>query len=152
MAAGNRLEFRGMDKFREVLRNLPFELRNEATGIVEGAATGAMQEMEQKYPLSLGRKRRGRFIPGGQLRKGLKIEYNPSRFGAHATLRNVAPHAFIFENGTELRETGKGYKRGQAAPGRVFIPTAIKHRRRMNRELVAMLERNGLLVTSDGNF
>lgn len=142
-----------MQRLREDLRNLPYELRNEAVNIVESAASAAMAEMDQKYPISLGQKRRGRFVPGGQLRRGLKLEYhNDQQFGAWVTLRNKAPHASLFENGTELRKTAKGFERGSARPGRVFVPTAIKHRRKMNRALIAMLERHGLKVTSDGDF
>lgn len=152
MAGGNRFVFEGMQKFREQLRNLPFELRNEGTRIVEGSANAAMEEIRAKYPITAGRKVRGRFIPGGQLRKGLRIKYETSDFGARAVLINSAPHAYIFENGTELRETAEGWKRGSARPGRVFVPIAIKHRRRMNRELMRLLERAGLRVTSDGDL
>jgi len=154
MARGNRFEFHGMAKFREALRNLPYELRNEATVIVEDSAKAAKEEMAAKYPISLGRKRRGRFIPGGQLRKGLKLEYRGGQtpFGAWVTVRNTAPHANIFENGTELRTTATGAERGSAKPGRVFVPIAIKHRRRMNRQLMRMLESHGLLVTGDGDL
>lgn len=152
MPSGSTFQFHGMASFRDMLRNLPYQLRNEAVRIVESAASAAMVEIEHKYPISMGRKRRGRFIPGGQLRKGLKLEYHSSEFGAWVTLRNKAPHANIFENGTELRETAEGWKRGSASPGRVFVPTAIKHRRRMNRHLIAMLERNGFRVSGDGNL
>lgn len=149
----SKFNFQGMDKFREALRDLPYQLRGEARNIVESAASAAMAEMEQKYPISLGQKRRGRFVPGGALRKGLRITYHTdSEFGAWATVRNIAPHASLFENGTELRKTAKGYERGQTKPGRVFIPTAIKHRRKMNRALMAMMERHGLKVTSDGDL
>lgn len=152
MAGGNRFVFEGMQKFREDLRNLPFELRNEGTRIVEGAAKAAMAEAKEKYPITAGRKVRGRFIPGGALRKGLKIKYETSDFGARAVVINTAPHAYIFENGTELRETAKGWKRGSARPGRVFVPIMIKHRARMYRALEALLKRAGLVTTSDGNY
>ena len=148
----NRFVFEGMQEFREALRNLPMDLRNEGTVIVERAANNAMRETFQAYPISMGRKRRGRFIPGGQLRKGLRIAYESSPFGARAVVRNTAPHAFIFENGTEMRETAQGWKRGSARPGRIFVPIMIKHRRRMNSELIGLLRRAGLIVISDGDL
>lgn len=148
----NRFVFEGMAQFREELRKLPMDLRNEGTVIVEGAAKAAMAETFEKYPISRGRKRRGRFIPGGQLRKGLRIQYEPSPYGARAVVVNKAPHAYIFENGTEMRETATGAKRGAARPGRVFIPTMIKYRRQMNQQLMALLRRAGLIVSSDGDL
>ena len=155
----NTFVFEGLSKYREQLRKLPMDFRNEATRVVEGAARAAMAEAFQKYPVSQGRTRKGRFIPGGQLRKGLKIKYEPSQFGARAVVINTAPHAWIFENGTEVRQTGKGANRGftvpggkPSGPGRVFVPTMIQHRRRMNRALIDILVRAGLIVTSDGNL
>jgi hypothetical protein len=55
----------------------------------------------------------------------------------------------MFENGTMVRHTRIGANRGAMPPGHVFVPTAIRHRAAMYRNLRDMLEREGLLVTGN---
>lgn len=137
--ANNRIVFSGLEELRAALTKLPEDLKNEAKSIVRGAADEAAYEVRQKYP-------RGT----GNLRNGVRVTSQASgSFGVGATVRNDAPHAWIFENGTQTRRTRRGWNRGVMPPGRVFVPTMRKHRRAMYEELKVTLRSHGLLVTGD---
>ena len=79
--------------------------------------------------------------PRGNLKQRLKVTLREgNEFGAGGMVKNTAPHAFIFEQGTQARYVttrplGRaknfGYRRGAMPPGRVFIPIAIRRRREM---------------------
>jgi len=131
-----RLTITGLDELRYALTHLPAQLAEEAEAIIDNRAELMKAEVYQRYPKRT-----------GNLRKGLVIK--DAARGVHVPgLRvvNRAAHAWLFENGTEARHTKLGADRGAMPPGRVFIPAAIRHRRLMVAELVAMLERNGLVI------
>ena len=69
--------------------------------------------------------------------------------GAGAILKSSAPHAWLFEHGSQARHNDIGANRGSMPPGNIFGPIAGRARRRMNEQFVAMLERNGLTVTGE---
>jgi hypothetical protein len=130
----------GLQELKAQLRNLPADLAAEASGIVEGRAERAKQDIETSYP-----------DRAGNLRKGLRLGSgtNVGRFGASTILKNTAKHAWMFENGTQARHTDLGANRGAMPPGHIFIPIVIRQRRAMYRDLKALLERHGLVVTGD---
>ena len=134
--ANNKFIFDGMAEFREALRNLPEHLKDEAGGIVAEAANDAAMEIIADYP-----------EVSGNLKGGVKVTpMSAGKFGAGYVVKSAAPHAFIWENGTQARHTDLGYNRGAMPPGHVFIPICIRKRREMNQELVALLEREGFTV------
>lgn len=141
--SSNRLVLEGFAELREALRKLPAELKVEAQHIVEGAANGAAAQVKGNYA----RGKTGNLIDGVYVRHS-----EGSTFGAGAIVVSKAKHAWLYENGTQVRHTQTGANRGvmpAAPPGRAFIPVMIRERRRMYEQLKGVLERNGLVVTGD---
>jgi hypothetical protein len=126
----------GFDELRQQLRELPEHLAGEAGTIVNEATDSFMTTTAAAYP-----KR------SGNLSRGLrKLQKSSGRFGVVYQVKNVAPHAWIFENGTQVRHTAIGANRGAMPPGHIFVPNAIRTRAQMYQRLAAMLEREGLIV------
>ena len=127
----------GFDELREALRNLPDHLAAEGGAIVNAATDAFMAEVEAAYPVG----------PTGNLKRGLrKLQKSSGRYGVIYQVKNVAKHAWIFENGSQTRRSRSGNP-SPMPPGHIFVPAAIRHRARMYRNLANMLEREGLLVT-----
>lgn len=138
--SNNRLQINTAEFIAE-LRKLPSDLKGEASGIVKGSANGAAAQVKANY-------KRGKT---GDLIDGVVVEYaDPGPFAAGAVVKSKAPHAWIYENGTQVRHNARGANRGAmpaAPPGRAFIPVMIKARRRMYEQLKGVLVRAGLQVT-----
>lgn len=136
------LRFDGLEEFKADLRRLPEELAEEGGAIVENHAEEAAAAIKQSYPRVT-----------GNLREGMEVEHFHTPFGTTSVVRNRAPHAFIFENGTEARHyfTDGGVKKevGRMPPGHVFVPIIIRYRRRMNDALKALMTDKGLEVLDD---
>jgi hypothetical protein len=135
--SGFSMRIDGLDDLRALLRRLPAELRDEATGIVQGSANAAAEEIRAAYPDRTGNLRDHVFV-------STTVE---GTFGVGARVRNTAKHAWLFENGTQTRQTALGANRGAMPAGNVFIPRVIRHRTEMMRALRAMVEAHGLTVT-----
>jgi hypothetical protein len=149
MANTVHLKWDGIKDLSEALRGLPAELRDEAFPIVEDAVDRAKEEIAAKYPVGPTKMVKGRRREGGNLRAGLAIDRGatgPSNFGAVLVLKNTAKHAWLFENGTELRETALGWKRGRMPAGKVFIPIVIRARARMWKALADFVRSKGFTV------
>lgn len=136
----NRIRFDGLDELRTQLRQLPAHLTDEAKGIVTEAMEDARRDVVRGYPQG----------PTGNLRRMVSIVRQVGgQFVTGGVLRNRAPHAYMFEHGTQVRHTNAGINRGRMPPGRVWIPAMIRHRRRMYERLKALLTREGLTVSGD---
>ena len=137
-----QLVINGLDELRHVLKNLPTSLAEQSESIIDNRAEIARSTITQLYPRRT-----------GNLRKGVRLkEITMGPYGRGRKVENRAPHAWLFEYGTEgtrfyTTKHGKRKSVGQMPPGRVFIPNAIRHKRILMTELVAMLERAGLVVT-----
>lgn len=135
------IKWDGLDEFKKALRNMPSDLAGEAGHIVEGTANAAAVEIKRGYASH----RRT-----GKLQSGVTVtHFDKGKFSAGAIVKNTAPHAHLFETGTQARHTAIGANRGSMPPGHVFVPAVVKHRRKMYAELKAMLVRFGLLVSGD---
>lgn len=136
----NRLTFSGLAELREGLRNLPANLTAEASHIVESAANGAAAEVRANYAKG----------PTGNLIDGVVVEDATSgQFATGKIVKSKSKHAWLYENGSQLRHTSSGANRGvmpPAPPGRAFIPVMIKKRRQMQGQLIDLLKRSGLQV------
>jgi len=141
--AANRLQINGLDELRAALRAAPAELVRESAAIVLARAEAARDAMAALYPV----RDYGRLSGRGNLQKGLRVDTSSDFASASALVRNTAKHAYIFENGTSPRRWANGKSTGSMAPGRVFIPTAIKHRRAMVAELIALVRSAGFEVS-----
>jgi hypothetical protein len=139
--SANRLTFEGASEFLAALRRLPEELTGEAGSIVVQSASDAAQDVRGAYQ---SRQRTGK------LANGVKVTQDAvGRFGVTATVRSTAPHAHLFEVGTQARHTAIGANRGSMPAGHAFVPAMVRHRRRMVQRLKALLEKKGLEVTGD---
>lgn len=157
----NRIAWDGLDVLTAALRMLPVHLRDEAAGIVHGAATGAMEEIRAAYPERTGNLKRGLKLtlrtsgsgPGGDITPGMGVE-----FGAAGIVKNSAKHAWLFENGTQGRiryvntlPSGRaknfGWSRGAMPPGRVFVPIVMRRRREMYASLSDVVRKLGFEVS-----
>lgn len=137
-----RVTLNGFDELRAALRALPAELTAEADHIVEGAANGAAADIMSGY---------GDHVVTGHLRDRVVVDHGASSaFTSKSTVKSTSPHAFMFENGTQARHTASGANRGAMPPFHVFIPAAIRARRRMTDQLIALVRSAGLLVSGHG--
>lgn len=135
-----RLEFDGMAELRAALKAMPSELTHEASAIVVSHAEEAERLVESAYPQG----------PTGRLRRGVRTQRNLSRTIASAIVKSTAPHSHLFERGTGARRTRKGWNRGRmpvAPESQRMVPIAIRVRRRMVNQLIAMVERAGFTVS-----
>lgn len=134
-----KFEWTGLTELRAAIAALPAELTGEAEKIVTGHANAAGVAIRSGYGFKT-----------GTLRRGVTVEVKATKtLAVNARIASTAPHAWIFENGTEARKTKHGWNRGRMAPGRVFIPAMIRYRQRLYTDLAALLERHGLRVTMD---
>lgn len=137
------VKFEGLEELKAALRNLPDHLTQQASAIVTAAAHDAERDVQAAY---------ARHRHTGNLERGvtMRVEQSGGRI-ASARVKSGAKHANIFERGTQFRHTRKGSNRGSmpAAPGSdQMIPIAIRARRRMVANLIEMVQREGLVVTS----
>ena len=136
----NRIVFDGLDELRAQLRNLPAHLTDEANEIVSQTMEDAQREIVARYPSG----------PSGNLKRLVSIVRTAGgKFVAGGVLRNRAPHAYLYEHGTQTRQTALGYNRGKMPPKPTFIPIVIRKRREMYTKLKAMLGGEGFTVTGD---
>lgn len=136
-----RVDLIGIEAFRAALRNLPDDLRQEADTQVRAQADAMAREAAQAYPEG----------PTGNLRRGVTVRTEGSAYSVVALVSSRAPHAFIFERGTKVRRTDKGYNRGampQPAEADRFIPKAIRARRRLQSALIDIVRRAGFEVNA----
>lgn len=135
-----RLQWQGMNEFKEALRKLPEHLANEAGEIVVASAEGAARTIQANYPQG----------PTGNLKRGVTVSRERSRVSTAAKVTSRAPHAHLFEFGTRRRMTNNHANRGvmpEAPASQAFIPAVIRARARMTDALIALLEREGFLVS-----
>lgn len=139
--SANRLKFDGLDELREQLRKLPQELAAEASGIVLTVAYAAAAEMRAGYEAHR---------VSGELAEGVTVtRFDAGKVAAGVIVKNRSKLAFIFENGTQTRQTALGANRGSMPPGHVFVPAITKARRSMYAKLKDLLARHGLVVSGD---
>jgi len=135
----------GLASLRQALRMLPEHLADDAGALVRQQALAAAGSIRAGYA-------RG---PTGNLQAGVVAEETTpfSRYGRAFIVKSKAPHAWIYENGTQARHyftpSGARHATGimpAAPPLRAFVPKMIDARARMQDELVWLLVRNGLAV------
>lgn len=139
MATHASFKINGLDELREELRRLPAELRDQGRTIVLGQANGAAASIRAAYP------KRAQTLADSVM----VTTFDSSQFGAGATVKNTAYHAWMFENGTQARHTALGANRGVMPAGHVFIPELMRHRRAMWQQLTELLRTAGLQVSGD---
>lgn len=137
MPAG--MEMRGLTELRDTVRKYPETLTSDAGVIVIAHAEDAQRQIVTGYPTG----------PTGNLKRGVTVERNKSKWTSAAIVRSRAPHAHLFERGTKPRRTSEGAYRGRmpvAPEAQQMIPKVVRLRRRMIGVLKAMLEDHGFEV------
>ena len=142
----NRITWSELAEYAADLSRLPTALVDEATALVYDAANGTADAIRAAYPSR-----------SGDLRNGVAVRPGTERpFTVSAIVENLAPLAWIFENGSQTRQyvTKRGVKHltGRMPPGHVFIPRVIRGRRALDVALAAMVTRHGLTVTADSGL
>jgi hypothetical protein len=137
--AKNTVVWDGLAELHAALQALPETCAGEAAKLIEGAANGAYVEIRGAYPSRTGNLRKGMKLKPIE-RKGLIVGQ---------TVVNTAPHAQLFENGTQARHTTIGANRGSMPPGHIFVPRILKARRRLTGALKDMVARQGAVVSGD---
>jgi hypothetical protein len=126
----------GLAELRDLLRTLPTDLATDANGIVQARGRAAYDEIEAAYP-------------EGGLRDGLTFSDESAQFAARAVIRSRAPHAYLYEYGTQtIRYTHAGVSRGQMPAAGTVVKAAIHNRAAMYDELIAMLRAHGFDVSA----
>lgn len=139
-----RLQWDGLKELIAALRDLPAHLAEDAGKIVNEAAEAAGADIRAAYPIGPGD---AHGYDGGNLRKGVRVvTRNAGQFGQVRQVRSTAPHAWIFETGTQVRHSPMGYNRGMMPGANIFVPTVMRHRRAMYEDLRQLVREAGLDV------
>lgn len=135
-----RLRWSGLEELKAALRTLPRDLAEDAKPIVQRNVETARDLVIDAYPEG----------PTGNLKGRVFIARSDvGAFGSAFTLKSAAPHAHLYEYGSEMRRTSGGASRGRM-PGRpTFVPIVARQRLQMYRELAEMMRAKGLRVTGD---
>ena len=127
MAATLSVKWDGLDTFKQELQALTSDLVREAEGILVASAFDAADAVRDAYP----------YVEGG-LRRGVTVIPSRGRTLAGAEVKNLAPHAAIYENGTTTRATHQGYNRGRMLGTPTFRPITARYR---DEALTAIIDR-----------
>jgi len=134
------LTWAGLSELKVQLRTLPERLKGEATHVVDAAANRAEADMKAEYAAHV---RSGNLL--GHVQQTVTDD---SAYGYAIQVKNTAPHAWLFEFGSQARH--RNLKTWKAMPaGHVFIPAMETNRRWMYEQLIEMMTREGLQVTGD---
>ena len=131
----------GLDELKEQLRKLPADLTSEATNIIQATANRAEADMKARYAAH---KRSGNLMDGLE-----QVERDDrTAYGYAIVIINKAPHAWIFEFGSQARHRGITTWAPMPA-GHVFIPAMDSNRHWMYGQLKEVLKRAGLEMSGD---
>jgi HK97 gp10 family phage protein len=111
--------FDGLDALIADLQKLPEQLKREAERTVQAAANSMAAQVRQRYPKG----KTGNLIKGVSVRKRGPLNYQ---------VASRAPHAHLYEFGSvkRYRESGATTGTMPEAPQPVFVPEAVRARRR----------------------
>lgn len=134
-----KLQMDGLSELRAALRQLPEHLTDESSAIVQAHADDAERRITNAYAEG----------PTGNLRRGVTKDHYKGRFTSSAIVRSRAKHAWIYERGTQQRQTRTGANRGRmpAAPEpNRMIPIVVRKRKQMVEALKDLVRRAGFQV------
>jgi hypothetical protein len=142
MSAG--IEWSGLKELKKALTDLPDDLAEEAQGIAAEHAEAAYTAIKAGYASKL------KPPPdSGNLERGLARHVGRRAGIVRAVVINTAPHAGIYESGSQTRKHADSNTPNPMPPGNVFVPVAIRERTKMYRRLVEMVRKHGFTVTGD---
>lgn len=138
------------DEYREFLQTLPETVTGEAQHLIEGSMNGLVVDLRRAYQAGSPQARGAHHVTGELASKVGIYHVHAGKYVAGGVVKNIAKHAHLFENGTQARHNKIGANRGAMPPGHVFVPAAIRARRRLLEELKAMVLRNGASSVTGG--
>lgn len=150
-----RLTIVGWNELIDGLTKLPAALQLEAEAAVSKAAHATASSVKAAYeqrrsPTSTRTMKGGIKKARKHLADSVEIETSESGSGvAKATVKVTAPHAHFYEFGTQNRQWEGGKSTGAAEARPTLLPEALRRRRQMVNDLIAIVERTGLTVTRD---
>lgn len=125
------------------LDTLPEDLARVAEGLVVSAAQSAAGEIVGRYPIGPGSKK----YPAGVLRAGVRVDVEGSGVAVVAMVRSTAPHAHLYEYGTQTRQTAIGAGRGNQPARATFWPVIDRYQATLERALIDLLRITGFTVS-----
>lgn len=129
-----RIRLDGVEDFRRQLLELPETIATEAREIVHNAAENASEEIRGRYTSQT-------------LKAAMKVTHkDDGPLHARSIVENTSHLSNWFENGTEERHTKLNQNRGRMPPAHIFVPIAMRARRRMEDVLMELVRRTGLRV------
>jgi len=138
------VEIEGLDDLIAELRKLPRDLADEATVIVERAATTAFNQISINY---------SRHWRTGELATHMRQTEQRSTFGADVLVKNTSKLAYLAENGTQARHyithNGVRHVNGRMPALHAFQPPVDRNQQRMYDEFRRLLQRHGMEVSGD---
>lgn len=140
-----KFTFIGLEELKAALKSLPTDLRDEANEEIRDIAMTAGDAVRAAY---------SRHRVTGNLVKGVKVrKVSTGQYGVAYKVESTAPHATIFERGTEARhyitENGVKHLTGRMPAFNIFGPIMGRHRRFLFDRLGTLLTKHGLLVRGD---
>jgi hypothetical protein len=134
-----------LEELKQALAHMPQALAGESDKIVEGTANGAAVAVRQVY---------GQHRVTGYLQGHVHVtRFDKGKVAVGWLVKSTAPHAWLFDNGTQVRHKASGASTGQmwgqTPPTHVFVRTMGRFRRGMYEQLKGVLVRAGLLVSGD---
>jgi len=125
------VKVKGLDELRRALKDLPADLAQQNRAHVEAATRDAAAALRSAYP-------RG---DTGNLRAGVKTEFDVTPTGTVGTVISRSPHAHLWEFGTVNRRTQQGWNRGRLASQihRGLTAIAPRERRKLNAAIIDTL-------------
>jgi hypothetical protein len=118
MARLGSVKWTGLDSFLDELKVLDAGLTDEANAIMTASAEAAKSAIAAAYP-----------VRSGALQRGLVIRPARGLLLAGGELVQTAPHGWIYEKGTKVRENKAGANRGQMPARPTFDPIAARYHR-----------------------
>jgi len=135
------VQWHGLDELREALKHLPADLAADAGAIVDDTAEAVADELRFDYPERT-----------GNLAESVRVlRRDTGQFGVRVQVRSGSKHAWLFEEGSQTRQTHLGWTRGRMPASHLFVKTAQPARFAMYDRLKAMLVAHGLMVTGDAD-
>jgi len=130
-------QWTGVEELIAQFATLAPDLTTTAAPIVELSARVAKDTIYTCYPTRT-----------GNLKKGLAVVVKTEATRTQATVVNKAPHAWLFERGSQARHNAIGANRGSMPPNPLFSSTMMRTRRALYTALIPhLLEEFGLTVT-----
>jgi len=124
------LRWEGLDEYAHQLDAWPMQAAMDAQIQVERSAEKAFQTIQSGYPVVTGR-----------LRAGLEMrDVTTDALHPRIELRNDVVYARVWESGGNSTA-------GVHKPGKLFVPTMIRERKVLNKELVEIIKTGAERVT-----